>query len=715
MGATTITTAAWGRDVGWHTSSALDSRGNLVVSYYDVIGASPKVLHCNDPDCGTDEQIGSSDRTGATDDVGQRGSLPPDPPLRDSAPEGEPFLQPNPVVVLADRLVCSLLGSYKAAAGIVGQDGSDTVAVDGMVYWTFGDTVLAGGRMLPNSIGWSADPDASDCITLVPKEVAGRPASLLPREPGELTVWPIGMEATAADRIHFYYASVVGDPDLPWRVAGVGLGSFDTDTLTAERALGGALIWTEGMPLPARTFADESHVYIFHNISRVPWTTDTILARVPKESIESPASYEYWDPGEPGEPGQWTGRLWDEETGSWDGAVADLLPLWRQVGMHNGVDVAYNDYLGRWLAVYSAGFLTSVNVRAADELTGPWDSTETVLVDCRTFHSPPQSGYLCYTGAQHEFYTRDGGRTIYVSYSTSGDYQVYLHEIRLAAPVTQWRDEQGRAIYLAGDVRGPDRFKPDGLTFYASDIPVPGLAPIHRWEHMESGAIRYGAAPPDPQDAYRDLGVDFYAPASAAEVQDLNALYAPVYLWTGDEEARYSPLDLGPGGYERGEVAFYAACPDADHDTLTDCAESFLGTDPASDDSDGDGLADGAEDFDGDGCTNAQELGLDHRRGGQRDPLHFWDFFDTPDASNVRNRRIGLFDDIMGVAARFGAAGDPSGDPLAGPIPPAPAYHTAFDRGAQVGPNPWDLGPPDGVISIPDILRVGFQFGHNCS
>ena len=78
--------------------------------------------------------------------------------------------------------------------------------------------------------------------------------------------------------------------------------------------------------------------------------------------------------------------------------------------------------------------------------------------------------------------------------------------------------------------------------------------------------------------------------------------------------------------------------------------------------------------------------------------------------------------DILRVAQRFGAndAGgsapiNRNSDPLAGPPPAAPAYHPAFDRGVQVGPNVWDLAPPDGTINVVnDILGVARQFGHSC-
>ncbi len=98
--------------------------------------------------------------------------------------------------------------------------------------------------------------------------------------------------------------------------------------------------------------------------------------------------------------------------------------------------------------------------------------------------------------------------------------------------------------------------------------------------------------------------------------------------------------------------------------------------------------------------------------GGRRDPLNFWDFYDTPDTGNVRDRAVNV-SDIGRVVGRFGATGDPGIDPLSFP-PDTPAYHTAFDRGGLVGPNIWNLGPPNGAISVDDLVRVVGQFGHSC-
>jgi hypothetical protein len=119
-------------------------------------------------------------------------------------------------------------------------------------------------------------------------------------------------------------------------------------------------------------------------------------------------------------------------------------------------------------------------------------------------------------------------------------------------------------------------------------------------------------------------------------------------------------------------------------------------------------------DADSDGCSDAREeqtAAGSEVTGGRRDPNDFWDFFDTPDNSNVRDRAVTVAD-IGRVASRFGSTGSPGIDPLSAK-PPAPAYHTAFDRSPAIG-DPWDLGPPGGSITAGDIGATVAQFGHSC-
>jgi alpha-tubulin suppressor-like RCC1 family protein len=117
-------------------------------------------------------------------------------------------------------------------------------------------------------------------------------------------------------------------------------------------------------------------------------------------------------------------------------------------------------------------------------------------------------------------------------------------------------------------------------------------------------------------------------------------------------------------------------------------------------------------DSDGDGCTDFAEHGDNPILGGLRDHEDYWDFFDTPTNANARDAVISG-SDIARLVARFGTTGDPGGNPLA--APPPFGYHTAFDRGGQVGANPWEQGPANGSVSGGDIGAVVAQYGHRCA
>jgi alpha-tubulin suppressor-like RCC1 family protein len=138
-------------------------------------------------------------------------------------------------------------------------------------------------------------------------------------------------------------------------------------------------------------------------------------------------------------------------------------------------------------------------------------------------------------------------------------------------------------------------------------------------------------------------------------------------------------------------------------------------------------------DSDQDGCADSRERREEagsQGSGGLRNPKSFWDFYDVwtqpyPEYPQyiVRDQAITMAD-LLAVARRFGKS-RPGGPPsesvaVAEALTPPPSakndeYHTALDRGPLIGPNAWDLGPPDGYISVGvDILGVARQFGHSC-
>jgi TolB protein len=130
-------------------------------------------------------------------------------------------------------------------------------------------------------------------------------------------------------------------------------------------------------------------------------------------------------------------------------------------------------------------------------------------------------------------------------------------------------------------------------------------------------------------------------------------------------------------------------------------------------------------DYDKDGCTDAKEAGPNQAVGGRRNPQRFWDFYDTPNASNVRDKAVASTDTNR-VIQRFGANDSGPGtfnrtsDPLSAPNAFVSGahrenYHPAFDRGPASGPNNWNLTAADGAIASADFNRALAQFGHNCA
>ncbi|MGB2695339.1 MAG: flexitail domain-containing putative surface protein [Dehalococcoidia bacterium] len=124
-------------------------------------------------------------------------------------------------------------------------------------------------------------------------------------------------------------------------------------------------------------------------------------------------------------------------------------------------------------------------------------------------------------------------------------------------------------------------------------------------------------------------------------------------------------------------------------------------------------------DNDRDGCTNDEELqpASSASDGGGRSPSSIWDVYDT-DTENLAAAGTHLegavfVGDITKVVLRFGKTGSPAIDPLSNAS--GTGYHTRYDRGGPImGQNAWNLRPPNGSITIADIVNVVGQFGHNC-
>jgi hypothetical protein len=104
------------------------------------------------------------------------------------------------------------------------------------------------------------------------------------------------------------------------------------------------------------------------------------------------------------------------------------------------------------------------------------------------------------------------------------------------------------------------------------------------------------------------------------------------------------------------------------------------------------------QDDDADACPDSQEAQTavgSELTGGRRDPLNANDYFNP--SHDGKNR----IDDVLAVVdAYFIDAGNP-------------AYNADTDR-TLVGPNAWNLGPPNGLQRIDDVVNIVKQYFHDC-
>jgi len=324
----------------------------------------------------------------------------------------------RPPVAVASRLVCRLIADNASAgaAAITGADGAQSIAAAGRTYWFFGDTVRRGpaGRadVIPAAIAVSDDHDASDCIELTFKASGGRAEPLFPRA-DETTAWPDGLIALDDGSIAFFMVKAYRQSPFAWHVGAVGLGRMRAGGVVGERVV--ETLWDErsgfgsrvtGARSPVRAGGD---VYVYLNTE----SSGSYVARAPATRLDDAAAYRYWDGA------------------SWTADASRAAPMWPwERGMlpaDNGVQVTRDPRGDGWLALYNDG-LARLAVRSAPDPWGPWSAPVTWL-DCRELVE--DSYPYCYSAELHPALSRDGGATVYVTFSSQQPYDVSLVELRL--------------------------------------------------------------------------------------------------------------------------------------------------------------------------------------------------------------------------------------------------------------------------------------------
>ena len=322
------------------------------------------------------------------------------------------------------------VGAIENDPQILSRDCGYSALFRGRSVWFFGDTVLRtpnadNQQLLCNSWSLSHDRDGTDGIggLLPPVDGVGASMALVPltREEASFNLlhqgkecladpcetrwalWPgtIAVDEEADVAYLFYHKVMVGAGDYNFDNVGHSVAIMKNPEAAAERPEFGLY---EGYP--TLLFSEERdgfgsaavQVGQFLYIYGCEMQADDLakpcqLAKVRIDRILERKAWNFYH-------GQ----------GQWSTDLSGASTVFRGNDM---MSVFYNEYLGRYVAVYSQPMGTRVMIRTAERPEGPW-SRASVLFEC----SDSQSfmGWI-YDAMAHPELSNDKGRTLYVTYS----------------------------------------------------------------------------------------------------------------------------------------------------------------------------------------------------------------------------------------------------------------------------------------------------------
>jgi hypothetical protein len=447
-------------------------------------------------------------------------------------------------VALGARPLCTLSNEDAQAVLIDGADGGISVVVGGRTFWLFGDTLFAaesGKQIEQNSIAWSKAQRADGCPELQYYARDGVAIPFIPKD-GSLTNWPVGAWAVDDRFLDIYVAYVYGTGPYAYWIGEIGVSRLDTQTMEVESLA--RLLWNGSSGFKNQVISAQPVEVGEDGLVRVVLQTtsdEKLLARVPVGSFHRPEAYEFW-----------TGR-------GWSTSPADATPLWthaqpedpvqRLVTFENMPNIAFNPYLRRYVAVVNLGS-AAIGARTADRLEGPW-SEPVPWLDCTALAEVAVP--TCYSPIQHPELSRDGGRTLLVTFTRQATYDTVVYEVRLGEAIHEYLGGDGALAY--GATRPEGDWEDRGIAFFASTVPLAGLAPVHLWER--DGDTAYGVEAPEPGFSAREIA--FYAPPVETVPGSVTS-YRPVFEWRNGDTRVLSPKARGleKYGYTQGRVVFFA-------------------------------------------------------------------------------------------------------------------------------------------------------------
>ncbi|MCD6569733.1 MAG: DUF4185 domain-containing protein [Deltaproteobacteria bacterium] len=330
----------------------------------------------------------------------------------------------------------------RRAAGIISQDGAQSIEIPNASLWSYGDSLLgtidSGGKIhfsgvINNTMAITCDLDASDSIDrfIYLTDVNGRPRQPIEPDPTEdgkdCVLWPAhGIYINGKIQMFYQIVSIINPRALlGFEVLGVGMaearfpvnaqpGEFSTLKFRRLKHKGGYIFWREeegGYGIHVLDIGD-GYAYVYGRYNRQkrftygeeeqikgnpddPLVHPLRLMRVKRDQFTRRESYEY---------------LADTK-GSWSKDPKDAIDIISVVG---NFQIFYNQYLKTFLCVYTDDFSNQIKIRRAKSLWGPFGMPEVIFK-----HISTKKGEFISTMYVHPEYNRKKGKIFFITYCVS--------------------------------------------------------------------------------------------------------------------------------------------------------------------------------------------------------------------------------------------------------------------------------------------------------
>ena len=309
---------------------------------------------------------------------------------------------------------------------VVGRDGGPAGLLGGRILWTFGDTFLQARNPIDNSNvlsatgGWSSV--AAPLVLTQPVDSGGFPAQLIPYTAAELAqnqtapldgwaLWPGTMIDTGEAEGLLIFQRIKRSNGTGYDSMGVGTARIAVDATVATRVVGDLFAPPEPLFIPQSVA--NGMVYALACNSGGFLNIGCKMGRAPVAAAGTRAAYLFFD-----------GSDWQ----------ADITRAKVTIdGLGGTPTLSWNPHLGRFLAITGRILSSTMQLRTADFIEGPWSAPVEIAASAdgsTGIFAPTSADASNYVIIEHPELRSAYGRELVISYSRPTE--PFRGDVRLA-------------------------------------------------------------------------------------------------------------------------------------------------------------------------------------------------------------------------------------------------------------------------------------------